>query len=141
MLARLEQRSLRSSEFDICFGTAGPVGRTRSWPGSRDARPIVTWGGDLQQVTTRELMRHCSDLRGYVQDNRKAIVSYHRRYHSDRPVSTSRAEGCVDEIANARMSKRRRMRWSPRSAHRVAVVRATVLDGCLVASPCNQMAA
>lgn len=50
------------------------------------------------------------------QNNRKGIVSYHRRYHSERPISTSRAEGCVDEIGNAGMSKRRRMRWSPRGA-------------------------
>ena len=34
---------------------------------------------------------------------------------------TSRAEGCVDEIANARMAKKQRMRWSPQGAHRVAV--------------------
>jgi hypothetical protein len=66
-----------------------------------------------------------------VRNNRGAIVSYHRRYHCDRPISTSRAEGCVDEIANARMGKRLRMRWSPRGAHRVAVVRAAVLDGRL----------
>jgi hypothetical protein len=38
-----------------------------------------------------------------------------------------RAEGYVDEIANARMTKRQLMRWSPRGAHRVALVRAAVL--------------
>ena len=37
-----------------------------------------------------------------------------------------RAEGCVDEIA-----KKPRMRWSPQGAHRIAVVRAAVLDGRL----------
>jgi hypothetical protein len=47
------------------------------------------------------------------------------------PISTLRAEGCVDEIANARMAKKQRMRWSPQGAHRVAVVRAAVLDGRL----------
>lgn len=93
-----------------------------------------------EQVVTTDLLRHCSDLRGYVQNNRRAIVSYHRRYHSDRPISTSRAEGCVDEIANARMARRQRMRWSPRGAHSVAVVRAAVLDGRLGANFCNQMA-
>ena len=59
----------------------------------------------------------------------------------DRPVSTSRAEGWVDEIANARMSKRQRMRWSPRGVHRVAVVRAAVLNARLGANSCNQTAA
>ena len=96
---------------------------------------------DPEQVATRDLLRHCTELRSYVQNNRRAIVSYHRRYHSDRPISTSRAEGCVDEIANARMGRRQRMRWSPRGAHRVALVRAAVLDGRLGASSCDQMAA
>jgi len=86
---------------------------------------------DPEQVAARALLRHCSELRSYLQNNRRDIVSYHRRYHSDRPISTSRAEGCVDDIANARMGKRQRMRWSPRGAHRVAVVRAAVLDGRL----------
>jgi hypothetical protein len=40
-------------------------------------------------------------------------------------------EGCVDEIANARMAKRRRLRWSPRGAHHIAVVRSAMLDGRL----------
>src|SRR5271166_315017 len=62
------------------------------------------------------------------------------RYRSDRPVSTSRAEGCVDEIANARISKRQQTRWSPRGAHRVALVRAAVLDG-LGATSCEHIAA
>ena len=98
-------------------------------------------GAGPEQVATKDLLRQCSELRGYVRNHRRGIVSYHRRYHSDRPVSTSRAEGCVDEIANARMSKRQRMRWSARGAHRVAVVRAAVLDRRLGATSGNQMAA
>ncbi len=95
------------------------------------AADITLRNGDQHLATTTDLRRLCADLRGYVLNNYDAIVSYHHRYHADRPVSTSRAEGCVDEIANARMSKRRRMRWSPRGAHDVAVVRAAVLDGRL----------
>ncbi len=37
----------------------------------------------------------------------------------------------MDEITNARMAKKQRMRWSPQGAHRVAVVHAAVLDGRL----------
>ena len=102
---------------------------------------IARNGAEPEQVVKKDLLRHCSELRGYVRNNRTGIVSYHRRYHSDRPVSTSRAEGCVDEIANARMGKRQRMRWSPRGAHRAAVVRAAVLDGRLGATSCDRMAA
>jgi hypothetical protein len=57
-----------------------------------------------------------------------------RGYRNGFPVSSSRAEGCVDDIGNARMGKRRRMRWSPRGAHNVAVTRAAVLDGRLTVS-------
>jgi len=46
-----------------------------------------------------------------------------RRVHS-----TSRAKGTVNQLVNARMNKRRQMRWSPRGAHRVLQVRAAVLD-------------
>jgi hypothetical protein len=56
---------------------------------------------------------------------------YGECYRSKLPISTSRAEGCVDEIANARMAKKQRMRWSPRGALRVAVFRAAVLDSRL----------
>lgn len=102
---------------------------------------IAGSGANPEQMVTRDLLRHCSELRSYVQNNRRAIVSYHRRYHSDRPISTSRAEGCVDEIANARMGRRQRMRWSSQGAHRVAVVRAAVLDGRLGTTSRHQMAA
>jgi hypothetical protein len=77
-------------------------------------------------------LRLCAELRGYIRNNEDAIVCYHQRYHDKRPVSTSRAEGCVDEIANARMAKKQRMRWSPRGAHHVAQVRAATLDGRLM---------
>ncbi len=48
--------------------------------------------------------------------------------------ASSRAEGCVEDIGNARMGKRHRMRWSPKGAHNVAVNRAAVLDGRLTVS-------
>jgi len=59
------------------------------------------------------------------------LTNYGKRHRRGLPVSSSRAEGCVGDIGNTRMGKRRRMRWSPNGAHRVAVVRAAVLDGRL----------
>jgi len=59
------------------------------------------------------------------------LVDYGARDRNGLAISTSRAEGCVDAIANARMSKRRRMRWSLQGAHRVAITRAAVVDGRL----------
>ena len=67
----------------------------------------------------------------YLANNMEALVDYGRRYRNGLSISSSRAEGSVDDIANARMGKRRRMRWSPKGAHRVAVTRSAVLDGRL----------
>ena len=95
------------------------------------AHEAVYLNGETLRPAVSRLRARCEELRGYLDNNEAALVDYSRRYHSGQPVSTSRAEGCVDEIANARMAKRRRMRWSPRGAHHVAVVRAAVLDGRL----------
>jgi hypothetical protein len=74
-------------------------------------------------------IHNCADLRRCLANNVDALIDYGTRYRSKLPISTSRAEGCVDEIANARMAKKQRMRWSPRGAHCVATVGAAVLDG------------
>lgn len=71
------------------------------------------------------------DLQTYMTHNLYALVNLGRRRRQGKAVSTSRAEGLVNEIANVRMGKKQRMRWSPRGAHRVATVRAAVLDGRL----------
>ena len=70
-------------------------------------------GESLRAPVTRFIGR-CDDLRSYLGNNETALIDYGSRYRADQPVSTSRAEGCVDEIANASMAKRPRMRWSPR---------------------------
>lgn len=73
----------------------------------------------------------CRDLYSYIANNMDNLTDYGRRYRRGLPISSSRAEGCVDDIGNTRMGKRRRLRWSPKGAHRVAIVRAAVLDGRL----------
>lgn len=73
------------------------------------------------------------ELQTYLKHNRTAVIDYERRSRQGMAVSTSRAEGLVNEIANVRMGKKQRMRWSPNGAHRVATVIAAVLDGRLSA--------
>ena len=82
----------------------------------------------------RKLRARCDALATYLRNNAGSIPSYAKRYNAGLPISSSRAEGCVDDIANTRMGKRRRMRWSPKGAHRVALTRAAVLDGRLKVS-------
>ena len=68
-------------------------------------------------------------MRAYIENNEGALIDYGWRHRAGKPISRSRAEGTVNQLVNARMNKRRQMRWSPRGAHRVLQVRAAVLDG------------
>lgn len=83
------------------------------------------------RAAAARVQARCQTLYTYLANNMESLVDYGRRYRIGLPISSSRAEGSVDDIANARMGKRRRMRWSPTGAHRVAVTRAAVLDGRL----------
>lgn len=76
-----------------------------------------------------QLVAHCTELHAYIGNNADALIDYGERYRTGKPISTSRAESTVNHLVNARMSKRRQMRWSPLGAHRVLQVRAAVLDG------------
>lgn len=66
----------------------------------------VYLNGDRLRPAVGRLFARCEELRDYLANNETALIDYSRRYHSGQPVSTSRAEGCVEEIANARMAKR-----------------------------------
>jgi hypothetical protein len=80
---------------------------------------------------TNRVQARCRELYTYLANNMDSLNDYGWRYRNGLPISSSRAEGCVDDIGNTRMGKRRRMRWSPKGAHHVAIVRAAVLDGRL----------
>jgi len=97
-------------------------------------------GGRLRKPVDR-FRSHCDGPSAYLTNNETALIDYSLRYHASMPASTSRAEGCFDEIANLRMAKRRCMRWSHRGAHRVTLLRVAVLDGRLSGnSPSKQEA-
>ena len=96
---------------------------------------IVSWAKDAivlnepgSEAKARRVVARCTELRSYIETNDGALIDYGERYRAGKPISTSRAEGTVNQLVNARMNKRRQMRWSPRGAHRVLQVRATVLD-------------
>ena len=58
------------------------------------------------------------------------MIDFGRR-REGQPISASRAESFVNYLVNARMNKRRQIRWPPRGADRVLQVRAAVLDSRL----------
>jgi len=100
------------------------LGRIRSW--AKDAIVLAEPGIDEK---VRRLVARCTGLCSYIGNNEGAPIDYGQRSRAGKPISTSRAEGTVNQLVNARMNKRRQMRWSPRGAHRVLQVRAALLDG------------
>jgi len=100
------------------------LGRIASW-----AKDAVVPNEPVAEATVRRLAARCAELRSYIENNEGALIDYGQRARAGKPISTSRAESTVNQLVNARMNKRRQMRWSPRGAHRVLQVRAAVLDG------------
>jgi len=100
------------------------LGRIASW-----AKGAAVLNDPAMEARTKRLVARCTELRAYIESNEDALIDYGQRHRAGKPISTSRAEGTVNNLVSARMNKRRQMRWSPRGAHRVLQVRAAVLDG------------
>jgi len=119
------------------------VGRLRHllWDGHHEKAcealsRITSWAKDAtvlndpaMEARAKRLLARCTELRAYIETNEGALIDYGQRYRAGKPISTSRAEGTVNQLVSARMNKRQQMRWSPQGAHRVLQVRAAVLDG------------
>ncbi len=99
------------------------LGRITSW-----AKNATVLNEPAMEAGAKRLVARCTELRAYIESNEGALIDYGQRYRADKPISTSRAESTVNQLVNARMNKRRQMRWSPRGAHRILQVRAAVLD-------------
>jgi len=116
---------LRHLLWNVCHDKAcEALGRIVSW--AKDAIVLTEPGVEAK---ARRLVARCTELRAYIENNEGALIDYGQRCRAGKPISTSRAEGTVNQLVSARMNKRRQMRWSPRGAHRVLQVRAAVLDG------------
>ncbi len=100
------------------------LGRTVSW-----AKDAALLNDPTVEAKGRRLVARCTELRSYIESNKSALIDYGQRYRAGKPISTSRAESTVNQLVNARMNKRRQIRWSPRGAQRMLQVRAAVLDG------------
>lgn len=79
----------------------------------------------------KRLYELVGNLQTYLVQNKTSMVDYCDRYWSGQPISSSPAESAANSLVNARMNKKRQMRWSPIGAHRVLQVRAAVADGRL----------
>ena len=90
----------------------------------------ATWlNGQSGRARIERFAQLVRELETYLTLNAAALVDYGRRYRAGLRIATSGAESVVNSLVNARMNKRRQMRWSPKGAHRVLQVRAAVIDG------------
>jgi hypothetical protein len=70
------------------------------------ASEVAYLNGEKFRPAIARLLWNCADLRRYLANNVDALIDYGTRYRSKLPISTSRAEGCVDgqEAAYAMVS-------------------------------------
>src|SRR5271170_646548 len=59
------------------------------------ASEAVYLNGENLHASVIRFISHCDDLRSYLDNNEIALIDYGSRYRADKPVPTSRAEGCV----------------------------------------------
>ena len=59
------------------------------------------------------MLKHATELLGYLQNNADSIPNYGQRYRASERMATSFVEYAVNQIIDKRMSKSQQMRWSP----------------------------
>ncbi len=77
------------------------------------------------------LQRHVSDLLGYLERNRDALVPYAARRRRGEPISTAFVESAVNAIVAKRLNKAQQMRWNRATVQPFLDVRTAVLNGTL----------
>src|SRR5690242_17542629 len=92
------------------------------WTKRKPVRDVVGIG---------RLQRHVSDLLGYLERNRDALVPYAARRRRGEPISTAFVESAVNEIVAKRMTKAQQMRWNRATMQSFLDVRTAVLNGTL----------
>src|SRR3954470_3016195 len=77
------------------------------------------------------LQRHVSDLLGYLERNRNALVPYAARRRRGEPISAAFVESAINAIVAKRMNKAQQMRWNRATVQPFLDVRTAVLNGTL----------
>jgi len=84
-------------------GRAGAtLGRITSW-----ARDADVPNEPAMEARAKGLVARCTELQTYIDNNEDALIDYGQRYRAGKPISTSRAEGTINQLVSARMSKRK----------------------------------
>ncbi len=107
--AQIDVERLRHLLWNGCHDKAcEALGRITSW-----AKDVIGLNEPAAEAKARRLVARCAELRNYIETNEGALIDYGQRCRAGKPISTSRAEGTVNQVVSARMNKRRQMRWSP----------------------------
>src|SRR4051794_23701015 len=77
------------------------------------------------------LPRHVTDLLGYLERNRGALLPYGARRRRGEPISTAFVESAVNEIVAKLMNKAEQMRWNRAKVQPFLDVRTAVLNDTL----------
>src|SRR3954447_21724828 len=77
------------------------------------------------------LQRHVSDLLGYFERNRDALVPYAARRRRGEPISTAFVESAVNAVVAKRLNKAQQMRWNRATVQPFLDVRTAVLNDTL----------
>src|SRR5947209_7815797 len=77
------------------------------------------------------VQRHVSDLLGYLERNRDALVPYAARRRRGEPISTAFVESAINAIVAKRMNKAQQMRWNRATVQPFLDVRTAVLNDTL----------
>src|SRR4051794_9846425 len=102
------------------------------WTGCR--RKLAALGCWTKRKPIREmagigrLQRHVSDLLGYFERNRDALVPYAARRRRGEPISMAFVESAVNEIVAKRLNKAQQMRWNRATVQPFLDVRTAVLN-------------
>jgi len=69
------------------------LGRIVSW-----AKDAVVLNDPTIEARARRLVARCTELQAYIETNEGALIDYGQRYQAGKPISTSRAEGTVNQL-------------------------------------------
>ena len=103
-------------------GCRGKLSALCRWTKRKHVRDVAGIG---------RLQRHVSDLLGYLERNRGALVPYAARRRRGEPISTAFVESAVNEIVAKRMNKAQQMRWNRATVQPFLDVRTAVLNDTL----------
>jgi len=81
-----------------------------------------------------QLKNAVQKFRTYLENNRRFIPNYGRRYRRGERISTAFVESTVNSVISKRFAKRQSMQWTKRGAHLLLQTRVKTLNNELAAT-------